>query len=292
MKKRLAFGLILLTMLIVFTDVCASAQDRVILYPVGRSEQDRRYHYMLKLLQLILDKTADAYGAYKLKPDVHMNQERIIQRLCEGPLDVAQLPISEKAEKKLLPIRVPIRKGLLGWRLLIIRQDDRKAFAQSKSLADLKNFKAGFGHAWPDLPILESNVGKENVVTGRSYDGLFAMLVRGRFDYLHRGLHEPWAEVADRRSQFPNLWIEETLVLHYPIGDYLYVNQEDVALAERLTQGFVKAIEDGSFEALFQSEYGAMISKARIPERTLIKFANPFLPEETPLDDKRLWISF
>ncbi len=292
MKKRLAFGPILVTILMVFTDVCASAQDRVILYPVGRSQQDRRYDYMLKLLELILDKTAPTYGAYKLKPDVHMNQERIIQRLFEGQLDVAQLPISERAENKLLPIRVPIRKGLLGWRLLIIRQEDRGAFAQAKSLADLKHFKAGFGHAWPDLPILESNVGKENVVTGRSYDGLFAMLVKGRFDYLHRGLHEPWTEVADRKSQFPNLWIEETLVLQYPIGDYLYVNKIDLALAERLTQGFMKAIEDGSFEALFQSEYGEMISKSRIPQRTLIKFANPFLPEETPLDDERLWIAF
>ncbi len=292
MKNQTFVRIIILSLCSFFYATHIGAQDVVIRHPVGRTAQDQRYEYMIKVLKLVLDKTIASHGQYRLKPSIGMNQERMVRDLIYDKLDVAQLPISEKNGHDLLPIRIPIRKGLLGWRILLIRKEDRGIFSKVKSIIDLQKFKAGFGSTWADLPILEYNIGSDNVVTGKSYDGLFGMLINGRFDYLHRGLHEPWKEVAQRRDQYPDLWIEETLILHYPMGDYLYVNPRNIKLAERLQTGFNLALADGSFEQLFEEEFRGIIDKAKISQRTLIKFNNPNLPEDTPIQNKNLWLSF
>lgn len=118
------------------------------------------------------------------------------------------------------------------------------------------------------------------------------MLAGKRFDYLHRGLHEPWAELEARKEQLPNLQIEKTILLHYPLGNYLYVSKNNPQLAKRLEEGFRAAIADGSFEQLFQAEYGEIIRKANIKQRTLIEFTNPILPKDMLPDDPTLWLTF
>lgn len=116
----------------------------VIRHPTGQSEKDKRYEYMITLLKLILDHTTEAYGAYELQPNtMPMTPERMIRDVVDGKLDVIQFPISERANAELLPIRIPMRKGLLGWRILLIRNEDQEKFAQVKTLEDLKQFKAG-----------------------------------------------------------------------------------------------------------------------------------------------------
>ncbi len=269
----------------------AASAPAIIRHPTGQSEKDKRYEYMMKLLTLILDHTTETYGAYELEPNtMPMTPERMIKDVVDGRLDVIQFPISERANAELLPIRIPMRKGLLGWRVLLIRSEDQEKFAQVNRLEDLRQFKAGYGEQWADLPILQANVG--DVVTSNQYDALFVMLAGKRFDYLHRGLHEPWAELEARKEELPNLRVEETLLLYYPIGNYLYVSQKNPQLAERLETGFRAAIADGSFEQLFQTEYGEIIHKANIKQRTLIEFTNPILPKDMLPDDPSLWLTF
>ena len=269
----------------------AASAPAIIRHPTGQSEKDKRYEYMIKLLTLILEHTTETHGAYQLEPNqMPMTPERMIKDVAEGQLDVIQFPISERANAELLPIRIPMRKGLLGWRVLLIRSEDQEKFAQVKTLEDLRQFKAGYGEQWADLPVLQANVG--DVVTSNQYDALFVMLAGKRFDYLHRGLHEPWAELEARKEELPNLRVEETILLHYPIGNYLYVSKENPQLAERLETGFRAAIADGSFEQLFQAEYGEIIRKANIKQRTLIEFTNPILPQGMLPDDPSLWLTF
>lgn len=269
----------------------AASAPAIIRHPTGQSEKDKRYEYMIKLLTLILEHTTENYGAYELEPNqMPMTPERMIKDVVEGKLDVIQFPISERANAELLPIRIPMRKGLLGWRVLLIRSEDQAQFAQVKTLDDLRQLKAGYGEQWADLPVLQANVG--DVVTSNQYDALFVMLAGKRFDYLHRGLHEPWAELEARKEELPNLRVEETILLHYPIGNYLYVSKENPQLAERLETGFRAAIADGSFEQLFQAEYGEIIRKVNIKQRTLIEFTNPILPQGMLPDDPSLWLTF
>ncbi len=265
----------------------AASEEMVVIHPIGRTADDNRYDYMKKLLVLLLDTTRNQFGSYRLQGYVPMTQDRIIRELQLGHLDVAQLPISLKANRLLMPIKVPIRKGLLGWRILLIHRDNSKKFEAVHSLTDLRQLRAGFGAQWGDLPVLKHNASV--VVTENEYDYLFRMLQGKRYDYLHRALHEPWNEVATHKECCPDLMVEDTLVIHYPIGDYLYV-AKDNPLHDRLTEGFRRAREDGSFDALFYREYGAVIEKANVKARRLIRFENPYLPKDSPLQDATLWL--
>ncbi len=48
-------------------------------------------------------------------------------------------------------------------------------------------------------------------------------------------------------------------------------------------------IADGSFEQMFQQQYGAMIRKSALHERRVIDLVNPVLPARLPLERKILW---
>jgi hypothetical protein len=67
-----------------------------------------------------------------------------------------------------------VDRGLLGYRLLLIRADDQARFAKVRTLDDLRHLRAGLGKGWADVNIFEAS-GVE-VVEGSNYEGLFGML--------------------------------------------------------------------------------------------------------------------
>ena len=97
------------------------------------------------------------------------------------------------AAKRLLPIRIPIQKGILGWRVGLIRKGDQGRFAGVDTLEDLKRVRLAQGQEWPDTLILRAN--GIDVITAPRYEGLFKMLVSKRFDYFPRSVNEIWDEL-------------------------------------------------------------------------------------------------
>ena len=83
---------------------------------------------------------------------------------------------SDVRERELLPLRFPLDRGLMGWRLLLVRRSEQQRFAGIRSLDGLASMTAGQMHDWPDTQILRANGLK--VGTGSSYSSLFAMLAR------------------------------------------------------------------------------------------------------------------
>ena len=145
----------------------------IVRYPIPESAADQRYDYPRKLLELVLSKTSTTYRVEY--PAVPMNQNRQIVELEAGrSIDVAPLPSSAEREARLLPIRIPLNKGLLGWRLGLVRKGNTDRIAQVKTLADLKDLRIAQGQDWPDTQILNGN--GLDVIKGSSYEGLFKML--------------------------------------------------------------------------------------------------------------------
>ena len=97
-----------------------------------------------------------------------------------------------------LPVRVPTRRGLLGFRLLLIRRQRQSEFRNIRSLDELRRFSIGQGFAWSDAEILRSQ--GLRVETG-SYEGLFRMLAAGRFDCYPRGINEVFTCVPDASGE-------------------------------------------------------------------------------------------
>lgn len=255
-------------------------------YPRSPTVDDTRDIYPLKLLQLALDK-AGATQQYTLRAsDIPMLQGRALAELAHGSLVRIEWAMTSIGhEKALLPIRIPIFKGLIGWRLPLVREEHSDMLAAVHEIQGLRRFVAGQGHDWPDTDILRSNGIKVNGVP--TYEALFRMLALARFDYFPRSIVEIWAEQEGHRQD--GIAIDQHLLIRYPTAFYFFVNQQDTALADTIRRGLERAIADGSFDRLFCKQYAPYIAKAQLEHRTIIELSNPILPPETPLSRQALW---
>ena len=249
---------------------------------------DETKEYKYQLLQLILEKTQKTDGPFKIviqKYDI--THARNYDLLKHGFLDVVLTMTSKKFERELHPIRIPIYKGMYGYRIAIINQSDQPKFSAIRTLKDFQKLWAGQGEVWPDTQILRAN--GFNVVGISGYVELFSMLKERRFDFFPRGVHEPWKELAD--VKIPGLVVEKDLVLHYPAPGYIFTAKDNEKLAYRLERGFRIALEDGSFDRLFYNhpDIKKVLEQANLKNRRLFELKNPLLPEDTPLNDHKLW---
>jgi hypothetical protein len=151
----------------------------------------------------------------------------------------------------------------------------------------LKIYSAGQGHDWPDTTILRNN--NLSVEASGTNESLFKMLQADRFQYLPIGVLE-LPSVKNNHDDL-DVEVEQTLALHYPSAFYFFVNKKNVALAQALRSGLNIAIQDGSFDKLFEQFNGALIKQAHLNTRTVIELKNPLLTDETPLSSRELWFS-
>ncbi len=260
----------------------------VVRYPEMSSLLDQRNSYFEDLLRLALDKSREEFGDYRLEPvPLRVPQGRILRLLSAGEeVDVLWTMTTRDREQHLRPVRIPLAKGMAGYRLLVVREHDSDSFASVRSIEDLADRIAGQAADWPDTDILRHN---ELPVTTSGYFSLFTMLHRERIDYIPRALNEPWVEVAQRPTL--DLQVEPTLLLYYPTASYFFVRKQNKALAERLEQGLENAIADGSFDELFlrHPSHRLVFEQAQLSRRRLLILDNPLLPKGTPLDRPELW---
>ena len=271
-----------LVCLVLLSPVAALA-TQVIRFPIPEFEGDHRYDYATQLLQLALSKSG---ADYRIQPAAFaMNQERQVLELEAGrSIDVGPIPSSAEREARLLPIMIPLNKGVLGWRLGLIRKGERASFEGVQTLDDLKRVRLAQGQEWPDTQILEAN--GIDVITAPRYEGLFKMLIGKRFDYFPRSVMEIWDEQENNAS---TLEVEPHLALHYFYDAYFMVNRRNTRLAHDIETGLEKAIADGSFDRLFQQYYGERLRKAHLETRTVIELRNPLMTPGTPTNRPELW---
>ncbi len=263
---RSAFAAILL----VWAGTCAAAPPLVITYPGPATASDTRAEYYVNLLDLAMSKTG---VAYKLRPyPVIATGSRVLRDLNEGhDIDLSWGPTTRAWEEQTLPIRIPIDKGILGWRLFLINKSDLPMFAEVRTLEQLKAHSAGLQHDWLDVDILRAN--GLPVVAASVYETMFQMLALHRFQYFPRGVGEIDGEV--KRFAKLGLVVEPTLALHYPLQTYFFVSRKNPALHDLLERGLDAAIRDGSFDKLFDKFNGAAIRRAHFDARTVFELTVP-----------------
>jgi len=263
----------------------AVAQPLRVIYPQSESRLDGRTIFPIAVLQLALEHSGREYS---MQPSAaKMQQSRSLRLLAQGDrLDVLWTVTTPEREKLLRPIRIPIDRGLLGWRILLIHHGDALRFAAVDSVAALARLLGGQGHDWPDLGILHAN--GLRVATSPTYDGLFAMLARQHIDYLPRGISEIDREL-ERHTNEP-IEIERTLLLHYPLPLYFFVNQRNYALAEAIENGLEHCIADGSLQAMIGERFGPLLTNLDLQSRRVLELRNPDLPDQTPLQRRELWM--
>jgi hypothetical protein len=251
--------------------------------------------YHIKIIKAAMEHTREM-GAYELRPsDATFGTARLIEEIADNTGNVhvmSRAPaMSEKALEKLLPIRIPLEKGLLGYRVMIVRKQDLPKLAAINSLEELKKLSLGQGSRWVDADVLAK--GGFNVVRGYYPAGLLRMLNEERFDVFPRAIWEAPKEVDDASKDIPDLTVEPTLVLRYPFARYFWVSQkgDGPELAKRLETGLRRMIADGTFDRLFNEFFGPFIESSNLRGRKLFEIDNALLPPDTPLDDLSLWFS-
>lgn len=242
--------------------------------------------YSEGILRLALSYSPDEYVFESVVNTT--SQMRSVQNLNSGLTDVLWVGTSDVLEKQLLPIRIPLYRGLLGHRIFMIRNGTQHLFDDIETLNDLSRISLGQGSEWPDTTILEANGLK--LVKALRYHNLFPMLEGGRFDAFPRGVQEPWAEIEARPDM--NLTVEKNLVLVYPMPYYFFVAKENRELQREIGNGLEKAIKDGSFDRYFFNSpiIKAMLDKANLKSRKAFYLTNPMLTPETPVDRAELWL--
>ncbi len=276
--------------LLAWATMSCSALAVDVVKPLKAEEYLARYSYPFELLDEVLKRTVSDWGPYVEQPYTEpMSVARSHLEVLKGGL--INVMISDAGHKELdegmIPVPFPIDKGLLGYRVALIDRRKQQKIAAVSNLEQLRSLKVGQGVNWGDVPILEHNRVPVEVAT--TYDSLFLMLLAGRFDLFPRGVTEVTLELAKYGRRYPDLAIEQHLLIRYPYPQFFYVSKSAPHLAARLTAGLEQMAKDGSFDALFNKYFARSLRALRLEQRVTIDLDNPFLPKWVPLDRRELW---
>ena len=286
MVKRIALGLWLLLL-----SLAVMAEPATIKILKTQSEYDVRHDYYTSLLQKALIKGAKGREVPQLQETTFMTQGRAAYELNHGDLiDVFWMGTSVEREQQLRAIRVPLARGLIGYRRLIVHAEHRAQFESITKLEDLKNLTACQGHDWPDVDILRAAGMK--VSTSPGFEVLYQQLAAKRCDYFPRGYFEANSELKERAQLYPQLQNHDSLILYYPYAIYFFVKKDNETLAQWIEQGLEKMIDEG--ELLDHMKNHPLTSHV-FPldtlnkSRRIIYISNPLLPADTNYSNSRYW---
>jgi hypothetical protein len=273
----------------------ADEPRKVISYVRAASASDVDAHAVFgwDVLEATLERTRATFGDYRLttSPDpAQALRFRHARTSSDVQVNVVILTIGPDWSDTLMPVRIPVLRGLLGYRLLLVHRRDLDRFAKINTLNDLRQVSFGSVEHWSDTAIMKSAGLK--VVTGSSYDGLFKMMQAGRFETLTRGAHQIESEVAAiEKNPGNDIVVEPHLLMHYTLPVYFWFSRdpEGQRRAERVKAGLQMMVADGSLEKMFNERFGQVIEKYDLAHRTLIELPDPLLVPEDPISDARLW---
>ena len=245
-----------------------------------------------KILQLALDKTKPTYGPYTLKSSIAMEQGRVINELKRNQrVHVASFAPTNKRESELLPVRIPVTRGLLGLRVCLIKEGNQHRFTNADTLQqwNKQGLSIGQGRHWPDTAILEAN--NINVVKSTKYMTLFVMLTKNRFDCFSRSVSEVLPELNKHKNK--GIALEQEHLLVYRLPTFFFVSRLNKPLAQRIEKGLRLANMDGSFSKIIRLAYRDNFKNLKLNSRKTIYLDNPYLSNETSkiLQEDSLWLN-
>ncbi|ABC28143.1 conserved hypothetical protein [Hahella chejuensis KCTC 2396] len=256
--------------------------QEIAIYARSHTQFDERNEYPVRLLELAL-KSSDADIKLQSSEEIILQGRAINLIRNNQGVHVLWAMTSNERERELSPIRIPIYKGLIGWRICIIHPNNVRRFSNISSIKELRGVTFVQGHDWPDLEIFLHN--GLIVESNANYHSMFKMVEMERVDAFPRALIEIWPEL----QTYSNLRAEPRLLIRYPAAVYYFVSRKNPGLYRAIKEGLEEMMENGDFTSLFNEFYMGAIAQARLQERTIIDLQNPLLPADTPLNNPRLW---
>ncbi|NOH98142.1 ABC transporter substrate-binding protein [Vibrio sp. 99-70-13A1] len=242
------------------------------------NKSNKRQHYELELLHNLLNWNSNE------PVTIHCDNTDFPRAQDEGNIfnneyDVLVTVAGNKkfANQPVIKLNSPICKGLLGHRILIIREQDQLLFNNISS-SKLKSLTAGIPATWADAELFRSN-GYRVLEQGTLSDTL-KLLSDKKCDYVSLGANEVESIFQEHTKYLQGLVIEKSISLYYPLPLVLYVHPEKMQLAQLLDEKLHDYILSGRFEALFNQHFGDVVSSIKLRNRKTINLSNTNLPTE------------
>lgn len=288
--KLLFVASVCLFLCCVFAPASIAETQAQLLIAKPRSEFDINHQYYTSLLKKALTKAAKGRTVPQLKTTFVMEQGRALRELNKGEfLDVFWVGTDNTKEQEFRAIRIPLERGLMGFRKFILHKDSIAKFNSIRSLQQLQPLTACQGAFWPDVDIMRSSGLK--VEEAPVYENIFKQMVAKRCDYFPRGLHEGVIELEKRQALYPELIRYDPLMLHYPFAIYFFTRKDNEALALWIEQGLEQMIDDGELlEHMQQQELTRHVFPLQHKKtERWISVPNPLLSPDTPVTNRRYW---
>lgn len=255
LRRRLALAAALATTPVLAAASAAAsapAQAGVLLRIPDPSSYSLHGSYFMDLLRLGWQK-----GAVGVPTELRIEaaapglpRERLRAMLEAGELDLLWSTSTPERQARFLSVGVNLLRGINDHRLLLVRRADLPRMREVRSLADLRQLRAGLGEHWSDAQIFRAN--GFSVVTATRYDALFRMLAAQRFDFIPCALVE--ADYILERFGDLDLALVPQLSIGYPQPMYFFIAPGRPELAVQLRRGLERAESDGSLLARYMAE--------------------------------------
>ncbi|MCI2282971.1 hypothetical protein L3081_05640 [Colwellia sp. MSW7] len=253
------------------------------------AENDKRSQHKNEVILKALEITETEFGPFHFEyVDINMTPSRALISLKEGQLINTYIgPDTQSWENSVITIKIPIRLGLLSYRLLLIHKSNLPLFASVNNKEALSELNAGLQYDWVTTTVFKENSMK--FTTSHKFDSLFEMLKQTRFDYIPRAVYEIYDELNMRKSTLADIIIEPTLALHIPMATYVYVSPQETRLAKRIELGLHKLIANGDIKKILDKYYAKDISRANLKQRQIIHISNPSYNDKDIIKYKDVW---
>ncbi|TYK65153.1 tetratricopeptide repeat protein [Colwellia echini] len=269
----------------------SSAKD-IIKLTAGQSPLDVRPQYSLLVLNEALELSREKYGDYEIKIiNEFITNDVKRWAVYDGTnINLTMAMTSPDWEYLTIPIRIPIRRGVGSYRLLAINKNNQHRFTDINTIKQLKTLTIGLQQEWIMNDLFEEE--GFNIVESTSYDGIFRMLNKNRFDFVPRGINEVYDEISIRADELTDIMIEPNIAIRIPQPYYIFVSPKYPEIAERIEYGLEKMISAGTLQKMFNEHYAEFIKRANLSNRIIINVGNKYLPNKTPIERKELWLQF
>jgi hypothetical protein len=216
---------------------------------------------------------------------LHGGVERILEK---GDIDFFWSATDTDMEKRLLPVRIPLVMGLLGYRVSITHKDNLNKLASIENLRSLKSCQL---RHWNDVRILDFN--GFSVVPTNEFAKTFELTQLKRCDYFPRAIYEGYEELRAAQKRFPELVMFDDILMYYPYPLYVFTSRSKKELNQLFQTGLKRMVYSGELlEHIKNSEITRhLFPLSQWQNKQIINLENPLLPAATPLDDERLWLS-
>ncbi|SAL86253.1 hypothetical protein AWB74_07626 [Caballeronia arvi] len=260
-----------------------------IVYPQIRPGREVHTAFALATLDLAMKAANATYTARQL--EVVMERGRALAELATGKtINLHWTSMDAQAERGLNVVHIPIHRGLIGYRVFLIREDRQADFDRVQTLDDLRSMTAVQGLGWVDAEIMR-NAGLP-VQTPSTYETIFKMLEGRRVDYFPRGVVEAYPEWEARGATQSRLAVEQSLLLAYRSDFLFYVSPNHGELAATIARGFTSAWRDGSYLKLFDTHpyIQNALKRTKPSSRRVIRLDNPFMSEADAAIPDEYWM--